>query len=71
MTVSKSTQDYEDELAEVRRKIEDAGRHSKPVGQDENAGIKGDFELPCSTFLKLQGERCRERKFSFSRGSCR
>ncbi len=65
MTVSKSTQDYEDELAEVRRKLEDTGRYTKPAGQGENAGIQGDFELPYSTLPKLRGERWRERKILF------
>ncbi len=61
MTISKSVQDYEDELAEIRRKLEKTGRHINPAGRGENAGIKGDLELPYSTLPKLRGERWSEK----------
>ncbi len=57
MTISKSVQDYEDELAEIRRKLEEAGHHIKSTGEGESVGLKGDLELPYSTLPKLRGER--------------
>ncbi len=61
MTMSKSMQDYENELAEIRRKLEETGRHIKPPGLGTDAGIKGDLELPYSTLPKLHGERWNEK----------
>ncbi|MCY4153194.1 MAG: hypothetical protein OXE94_13305 [Aestuariivita sp.] len=57
MTISKSVQDYLDELAEINRRLEEIGRSIEPVKPGSSTGIKDDLELPYSTLPKLHGER--------------
>ena len=56
MTNAKSREEFERELAEIRKMLGNGnvGRNGNDHGLE--AGISGDFELPYSTLPKLRGE---------------
>ena len=55
MTNAKSREEFERELAEIRKTLGNGnvGRNGNDHGLE--AGISGDFELPYSTLPKLRG----------------
>lgn len=61
----KTEADFAAELAQIKRKIADAGREVPSIDRDADySGIRFDFDLPYSTLPSLDGNRWTNRGFA-------